>query len=43
MPEFYIDFGSWHIEAKDKEEARAKAIKMLEDGENPPIDVVGEV
>lgn len=41
--EFYVDFGSWHIHAKSPDEAMAKAMDMIREGEIPCIDSIGEV
>lgn len=41
--EFYIDFGSWHIMARDESEAMKKAEKKLIEEDIPPIDKIAEL
>lgn len=41
--EFYVDFGSWHLNAKNKDEAMKKAEEMIKNGDIPCIDTIGEV
>ena len=41
--EYYVDFGSWHINAKDSTDAMKKAQDMIRDGDIPCIDSVDEV
>ncbi len=41
--EFYVDFESWHIKARDKEHAYQKAKDMLKEGEIPKIIEVGGI
>jgi hypothetical protein len=43
LKEYYIDFGSWHIEAVSPEQAEEKARKMIKEGDVPDIIDVGEV
>lgn len=42
MKTFIVDFGSWIIEAEDKENAMLIAEKMLDEGERPPVDKILE-
>ena len=43
MPkEYFVDFGTWVVEAGSREEAEAKARKQMEDGECPDIVDVEE-
>jgi len=40
MSGFIVDFGSWIVEAENKEGAMLVAEKMLDEGERPPIDKI---
>lgn len=37
MSEYYVDFGSWHIEGNNPDEVREKAIERIGAGEFPEI------
>ena len=41
--EFYVDFGSWHIMARDESEAMKKAEQKIMEGDIPCIDTIGEL
>lgn len=40
--EFYVDFNSWYINARDRDDALKKAKKMLHEGDIPEIGDIQE-
>ena len=43
LTEFFVDFGSWSIQAQNADAARSKALERLASGDRPEIDSIGEI